>query len=149
MQIYLQNKFKNLAHEGWLLWNQIHFFLGGGGQYSYSFKKKNMVQRDAIIGGISICIYKCLYQSLELIWIFEYMYLVQKKSTNSKLPRLYTVLLFYQVIIFKTIWISIFLSLFRVRNCSSSYSSLKYTQWMSAYSEIQTLIDDKIIYFAW
>lgn len=84
------------------------FFWGGGGQYSYSFKKKNMVQRDAIIGGISICIYKCLYQSLELIWIFEYMYLVQKKSTNSKLPRLYTVLLFYQVIIFKTIWISIF-----------------------------------------
>lgn len=121
------------------------FFGGEGGwQYSYSLKK-NMVQRDAIIGGISLCIYKCLYQSLELIWIFEYMYLVQKKSTNSKLPRLYTVLLFYQVIIFKTIWISIFLSLFRVRNCSSSYSSLKYTQWMSAYSEILTLTDDKIM----
>lgn len=45
------------------------FFGGGGLQYSYSLKKKkkNMVQRDAIIGGISLCIYKCLYQSLELI----------------------------------------------------------------------------------
>lgn len=40
MQIYLQNKFKNLAHEGWLLWNQIHFFRGGGGMTIFLFIKK-------------------------------------------------------------------------------------------------------------
>lgn len=62
----------------------IKFIFFGGGVYNILIhlkkKKKNMVQRDAIIGGISLCIYKCLYQSLELICrIFEYMYLVQKK----------------------------------------------------------------------